>query len=160
MVICDVGASVAEVTANQPNQQGHIISLTYAAESFGLLSELLWLAHASPRLSLPHYLPPHPLSPFIFCSKHSLLPLLNHRRSYYFYRSNRVAWSQRTAGSCCEGKEKCFVEIEGADVLLLLRLPLGVKGPGAESGAPREMERKKKTERAQEPLPSSRQSDS
>lgn len=106
----------------------------------GLLSGLLWLAHASPRLSLPHYLPPHPLSlslaHFILFSKHSLLPLSNHRRCYYFYRSNGVAWSQRTAGSCCEGKEKCLVEIEDADVLLLLRLPLGVKGPGAESGAP------------------------
>lgn len=36
-VICDVAASVAEVTANQPNQQGPIISLTYAPESWAAL---------------------------------------------------------------------------------------------------------------------------
>lgn len=35
--ICDVAASVAEVIANQSNQRGHIISLTYAAESWAAL---------------------------------------------------------------------------------------------------------------------------
>lgn len=48
--------------------------------------------------------------------------LQNHCRCYYFYQSNKVAWSQRTVGS---GEEKKMLTvIEGEYMELLLCLPL------------------------------------
>ncbi len=102
--ICDVTARVAEVAANQPNQQRHIISLTYAAESWAALRASVADTYISQALSpsLPASFPSVSLCLFY---KHSLLLLSNHRWCYYFYQSNKVAWSQRTVGSG-EGK-KC-----------------------------------------------------
>lgn len=100
-VICNVAASVAEVTANQPNQQGHIISFTYAAESRAAPRAPV-VASCISEASPPPSLPPSIITCLrsLFASfKHRLLPLSNHRRCYYFYRANKVAWSQRTAGS-------------------------------------------------------------
>lgn len=56
VAICDVAASVVEVTANQPNQQGHIISLTCAAESWAALRASVAGTHIR-SLYLPYYLP-------------------------------------------------------------------------------------------------------
>lgn len=64
--ICDVATSVAEVIANQPNQQGHIISLTYAAESQAALRASVTGTYF-PGSSSSHYLPLSSLS-----SKHCL----------------------------------------------------------------------------------------
>lgn len=64
--ICDVAACVAEVTANQPNKQRHIISLTYAAESWAALRASVADTYISQTLSpsLPASFPS--LSLFVF----------------------------------------------------------------------------------------------
>lgn len=104
--ICDVAASVAEVKANQPNLPGFIISFTDASESWTFCSWHIYLPASLPLItfflsSLSLALSLSFLLLVLFLN--SLLLLSNHRRRYYFCQSNKVAWSQRTAGSG-EGK--------------------------------------------------------
>lgn len=97
IVMCNITVCVAEVNANQPNQQTYNHSHLRSSRP-GLCSGWCTLRTFPPSLSCF-------LSP-LFHDTHRLSLLSSLWWCYYFYHPNKVAWSQRTEG-CSEGENVC-----------------------------------------------------